>query len=108
VTTAERRVRGKRLGRVLIVYWKGEGCSRCGTPVPPEQIHLHHRAGTEKRFNIGDWSQRSDRSLRTLAAELAKCDPLCRSCHDDEHREQHRARAVAARRDNAGRFLAAA
>lgn len=105
MTDAERRARGKRLGRVLIEIWKRDRCTRCSRRLPHREVVLHHRPGTDKRFNIGDWSQRPTRSLATLAAELRKTDPCCHGCHADEHREENRQRANTARRDTRGRFL---
>lgn len=102
------RARGIRLGRVLIAIWKGDVCHRCHHRFPPEQLELHHRPGTEKRFKIAGWSRYATCSLDTLVAELRKTEPLCAACHQEEHREAHRRDAALRPRDTRGRFVRAA
>lgn len=107
MTPAARRNRERRKqeGRALIRQAKGDRCVRCRTPQPPERLHLHHRDPTAKTFTVSTWTRRPTRTIGSLIREIAKCDPLCRECHDDEHRDENRQRALTARRDPTGQFL---
>jgi hypothetical protein len=110
MTDADRRriEARKQEARNLILEAKGDRCTRCQRRFAPEQLHMHHRNPAEKLFAISTWTQRPTRSLRTLKAELAKCDPVCLGCHGDEHRDDYRQRARTAPRHSDGRFKAAA
>ena len=52
-------------------------CARCGTS---ERLEIHHRDSSEKvDHKVWSWAkQRRD-------TELAKCEVVCRDCHEDEH-----------------------
>jgi hypothetical protein len=65
-------------------------CKRCGST---QKLELHHRDPAEKvSHRIWSWAPaRRD-------AELAKCDVLCRWCHNQAHRELHAARVLRATR----------
>jgi hypothetical protein len=58
----------------------GKVCVRCqGT----DKLHFHHVDPTTKLFTIG----RSDRSIKAITLEMAKCILLCSSCHHKTHRD---------------------
>ena len=95
----------KEQARALILAAKGDRCSRCGRPFEPEQLHMHHRDPSEKKFGIATWTQRPSRSLEHLRRELRKCDPVCIDCHTDEHRDEMKARVAVQARDRQGRFI---
>ena len=56
-------------------------CVHCGID-KPYLIEFHHRDPEEKEFVIAHWRKKSKESL---IAELEKCDPLCRNCHEEFH-----------------------
>jgi hypothetical protein len=63
-------------------YLAGRDCSRCGSSL---DLQFHHRDPLEKVGNINSmlsWSR------NTLEAEIAKCDVLCASCHQQHHRPE--------------------
>jgi hypothetical protein len=65
---------------------KGTRCSRCGREFPPEQLQWHHRDPATKLFSLGRPAAAFGSRMK-LSAEIAKCDVLCRPCHDETHRE---------------------
>jgi hypothetical protein len=68
--------------RTYLNQIKAKPCEDCGKTFPPEQMHFHHRPGTEKKANVSDM----DGAARaTIDAETAKCDLLCASCHRERH-----------------------
>ena len=58
---------------------RGNICAICGTQ---DKLIWHHRDPEAKTFSIGNGV---GRKLEQLAAELAKCDLLCSSCHGRLH-----------------------
>lgn len=69
-------------------FFAGKTCVRCGSS---DDLHIHHRDRTQKVAHQV-WSWRQERR----DAELAKCDVLCRGCHEQHHarqREQHGTRS---------------
>lgn len=65
-------------------YLAGKVCARCGAT---DDLHVHHRDPKQK-VHHAIWSWREERRLD----ELAKCEVLCRPCHQAHHaliREQH-------------------
>lgn len=62
-------------------------CEGCGSS---EKLEWHHLSRDEKvSHKIWSWS------APKREAELAKCIPLCSSCHDAVHARARRAQAVA-------------
>jgi hypothetical protein len=65
-------------------FFADKTCATCGAT---EDLHLHHRDRASKVAHA-IWSWREERRLE----EIAKCDVLCRSCHEALHavqRERH-------------------
>ena len=68
------------------VAWRAElhrmlansGCADCGK----EAVHLHHIDPATRHKNVSDMGDYSQ-SMRD--AEIAKCVPLCASCHARRH-----------------------
>lgn len=56
-------------------------CIHCGLD-KPYLIEFHHRNPKEKEFVVGVWRKHSKESYLN---EIAKCDPLCRNCHEEFH-----------------------
>ncbi len=55
-------------------------CARCGST---DNIQMHHKDKTTKvSHRIWSWSRKK------IEIELAKCEWLCRKCHQDEHRPE--------------------
>ena len=65
--------------RALIDLSKGAPCADCGKQYPPWVMDLDHRPGTSKVANVGDMYKGVP--LAVVAAEIAKCDPVCANCH---------------------------
>ena len=60
-------------------------CAKCGSW---ERLELDHiDRATKVDHHIWSWSE------KRRAAELAKCQVLCRSCHIDKTREENRSKA---------------
>ncbi len=64
--------------RWLAEYFKTHHCVDCDED-DPIVLDFDHRDGTEKKFAISEKIGRC--SLRTLIAEIAKCDVRCSNCH---------------------------
>lgn len=58
---------------------RGSACERCGNG---SYLVWHHRRPSTKSFTICEARKKSAGAMRT---ELAKCELLCRGCHEDEH-----------------------
>lgn len=60
-------------------FYKDKFCSWCGDN---DYLELHHTDPSQKEsHNIWSWGEEKRN------AEIAKCEILCESCHDDYHRE---------------------
>lgn len=67
----------QKRARVRAAYLAGKTCAQCGST---DELQLHHRDPAQKiSHRIWTWSE-----PRRLA-ELAKCDLLCRRCHQALH-----------------------
>jgi hypothetical protein len=82
----KQRYKAKR--RALIDAAKNCPCVDCGQQLAPEKMHFDHRPGTVKLFNIG---REATRSIKSLTAEIAKCDVRCIVCHAKRHAAERRA-----------------
>ena len=58
-------------------YKKNLKCVICNSS---ENITFHHREHSQKSFSIANEAGRI--STKRLFEEIAKCDPICRNCHD--------------------------
>lgn len=54
------------------------GCSDCGYRANPVALDFDHRPGSVKAFSLGNVS---NRSYKSIEAEIAKCDVVCANCH---------------------------
>ena len=75
-----------RRKKVALINLKGGRCSRCpieynGTNAAI--FHLHHRDGTDKKYNIGN--QLTNRAWAVILLEVEKCDLVCANCHELLH-----------------------
>lgn len=75
-----RQVRYMHRRRNHLAGLRAAGCVDCGAAA----VDFHHRDPSTKLFNIGDGTSRA---WQKLLAELAKCDPVCESCHTERHRQ---------------------
>ena len=72
-----------RIGRTAWMReQKGDTCAGCGGKFEPHELDFHHRDPASKLFRVSQYKA----SRATLAAEIAKCDVLCASCHKTAHR----------------------
>lgn len=70
-------------------YFADKCCVKCGST---DELHIHHRDPADKVSNhIWSWSE-----ARRLA-ELAKCDVLCRDCHQEHHAAERRRHGTVSR-----------
>lgn len=68
-------------------WFAGKTCAACGGT---DRLELHHLDPTEKESHaIWSWS------AKRRETELAKCVPMCKSCHKGETRQQRHDQAVA-------------
>lgn len=63
-----------------LVIAKGGKCSACGYSKSLSAISFHHRAPSEKSFQI-DIRKCSNSTWEVLVNEASKCDLLCMNCH---------------------------
>ena len=68
-----------RIIEMYNIIYVGKVCSKCGSS---DGIVYHHRDPSTKLFNI---SNRLHINKDRLMDEIAKCDILCKSCHDKIH-----------------------
>jgi len=52
-------------------------------------MEFDHREGEEKLCNVADLDCQQRVSLRTLMAEIAKCDLVCANCHRERTFQRH-------------------
>lgn len=62
----------------VILAAKDRPCADCGQEYPSYVMDFHHRDPKTKSFDV---SKAHTRSLKSLRAEIAKCDVLCANCH---------------------------
>ena len=68
---------------------KGQICSRCKRPLPPEDLYFHHRDPATKTANVSRLAGNTV-SVKRLDAEIALCDVVCDPCHRVIHREMRK------------------
>ena len=56
------------------------GCLICSTK---EDLEYHHRDPSQKHKRL---SKMVNHSKQRILEEIAKCDVLCKQCHNDKHR----------------------
>jgi hypothetical protein len=72
--------RSVRNHAIIHSYKSGVSCLHCGTF---DNLTFHHRDPTQKKFTIGQ--NGGNKTVKQLKAEIAKCDLVCRTCHDKIH-----------------------
>lgn len=75
------RKRRRKLIRELIDDTKNAGRCTCGE-CNNDLLTFHHRNPGDKLFDIGSGGRYTMRKVRI---EIAKCDLICRDCHDKLH-----------------------
>ena len=80
-TPGERREFKCRLRRDQVAEYKAElSCKVCGES-DPVVLDLHHRNPKSKKAAVSNLFQRS---AKTIAEEIFKCDVICSNCHRRE------------------------
>lgn len=74
--------RVKTEARAYIAEVKKAGCSRC-PETHPATLDFHHKTD-DKKYGIAKMVSRAT-SLKTIKAEIEKCELLCANCHRKEH-----------------------
>lgn len=84
VSQKEDKRRKTAFNRLFVdAYKRSQRCKKCGEK-RSALLTFHHRDPNQKQFNL---SACKARALRTVKAEIAKCDILCSNCHILEHCE---------------------
>ena len=67
----------------------GGACIRCGYSKCSDALEFHHREPKGKLFelSLAGMTKRPDQ----IAAEVAKCDLVCRNCHAEIHKSMRSA-----------------
>ena len=74
---ASQRASGLRR-RDFLLGLRDRPCGDCGKRFAPVAMEFDHRDRRQKRFEVAhSWC----RSVRSILAEAAKCDVVCRNCH---------------------------
>ena len=73
--------------REIIVEAKSKPCMDCGIQYDFWIMQFDHRPGEVKKFNLSvAWWQ----SVKTIKAEIKKCDIVCANCHANRtYRRSH-------------------
>jgi len=71
----ERRRAARAIGLI-------ERCSVCNAERPAAEMHWHHRDKSTKSFDV---SRGHHYTQEAVAAEIAKCDRICTTCHSRIH-----------------------
>lgn len=72
-----------RLKRTLVEE-RGGGCEVCGYNTSLRALHFHHIDPSNKDFEIGNLTSKSEKLVRE---EVAKCKLVCSNCHAEEEDE---------------------
>jgi transcription elongation factor Elf1 len=79
-----RRKKNRKLIRQFVrEYKESHPCKQCGES-HVACLDFHHLDEDKKTENIADMVHR-DWSLKTIKAEIEKCEILCRNCHAKKH-----------------------
>ena len=89
---AQRKARKKKYAKIskeqkkiFVQEYKNEkGCAHCKTKT---ELTFHHIKPHEKKFEITECIGKN-KSWKLIKEEIAKCQVLCRSCHDIVHNTQ--------------------
>lgn len=68
-----------QLKDVILEYLKEHPCVDCGEG-DPVVLEFDHRDGADKKFNLGE-AMKMAFGVKTVLAEIAKCDVRCANCH---------------------------
>ena len=63
----------------IVLEIKSNPCTDCGGRFPPYVMHFDHRDPSQKRLSVSALTGAGH--VRTLLAEIAKCDLVCANCH---------------------------
>lgn len=74
--------RNRRSKKIWALKYLGGKCYLCGYDKCVGALHFHHREPGEKAYAIAEMM---NKSLKSLQAELDKCDLLCANCHAEIH-----------------------
>lgn len=96
--TKIRRIRAK----LAAIKYLGGKCIKCGWNGNAAAFEFHHRASSDKEFNLGGVA---NRSWDVIKCELDKCDLLCSNCHRMLHSNRDEARWVKEASTYKGRLL---
>jgi ribosomal protein L25 (general stress protein Ctc) len=79
LSKASRRKTRRQRNKNIIRAAKNIPCEDCGEQKCPNEMTFDHREPSKKLFNL---SESRNVTLKQVEEELAKCDVVCRSCHD--------------------------
>jgi hypothetical protein len=64
--------------RAAVSAVKARPCADCGVQYPSHVMDFDHREPAKKKFQI---SHNYMRPMKSIMAEIAKCDVVCANCH---------------------------
>ena len=85
-TRPDQRRRRKAYLRRIISVVKDTPCHDCG--IKSTTMTFDHLPEFTKKGNVNDFVR--NKSRRSLLIEMAKCDVVCRKCHDIRERKRGR------------------
>lgn len=77
------KLRREKIRDWMRAYKSTLACVKCGED-HPATIDFHHRDPTTKTAEVS-WLYSQAAGVKTLLAEIKKCDPLCSNCHRKLH-----------------------
>lgn len=82
---SQRRWRASKTGKMQkFKAWKAtQKCVKCGYAKDPQKLHFHHRNPATKIAKVSRMLHAY--SMKLVWAEVAKCDLLCKRCHEETH-----------------------
>lgn len=90
-----RRVKQKakyERAKAIVLEIKKNPCADCGGTFPPYVMHFDHRDPSQKRFSVSTLTGAGH--IKSLLAEIEKCDLVCANCHAIRTHHQRESRLI--------------
>lgn len=88
---ANQKVKYER-AKAIVLEIKKNPCTDCGGIFPPYVMHFDHRDPSQKRFAVSTLT--GSGHIRSLLAEIEKCDLVCANCHAIRTHRQREAKIL--------------
>jgi hypothetical protein len=76
---ARNKLKRRRRSHWIGKYKEAKGCCICGYNKSKYALDFHHRDPSQKKFNAS--VRMFNLRLKTIIAEIRKCDIMCANCH---------------------------